>query len=153
MDEAVNKAFRSPSHPIPAGYHPERQLRRSAIIVGVSAFGGAYGLSVLTAAGATDVPPLHFEWLYVPFLGPFVVASEFDAIPSVSDLDKTLKTIFVVTFVCDGIAQVVGAAFLTFGLTNPKTVLVRDPVSPPRARLTPLSFGRTGVGIGVVGAF
>lgn len=56
-----------------------------------------------------------------------------------------------VALVTDGAAQVAGIGLLIWGLSSPQTVLIRNDFVG--AAILPISIGRDGAGLGVVGRF
>lgn len=105
--------------PIPAGYTRVERKRKGLIIGGsvtlgatflVTAFFGLIAGAVNEAEGSnTDVAPM-----FVPVIGPFLEFGE----------TRNSAARFGLTVL--GLGQVAGATMLIIGLTNPRTVLVRN---------------------------
>jgi hypothetical protein len=125
--------------PIPPGYVKVQQLRTGRIVGGAVTLGVMWLLSALAAASMVDNSNPGGGWLYVPVIGPF------------AELGNNTSTSGATVLVIDGVAQAAGAALLISGLTDPKTVLVREYAGVTFAP-TPL-LGRDQTGVGVVGTF
>ena len=105
--------------PIPAGYTRVERKRKGLIIGGsvtlgatflVTAFFGLIAGAVNEAEGSnTDVAPM-----FVPVIGPFLEFGE----------TRNSAARFGLTML--GLGQVAGATMLIIGLTNPRTILVRN---------------------------
>jgi hypothetical protein len=135
----------SDGEPIPDGYHRSTRVRRGPIIGGAVTFGSLYLLSILAAASAQDSARSEGSnsspdaALYVPGIGPFI--------QMVSTTSATSNVVLAV----DGLAQSAGIALLIYGLTSPRTILVRNDFA--QAAVVPIALGREGAGLGVVGRF
>jgi hypothetical protein len=110
------------------------------IIAGAATFGSVYALNVLGASAGGDNAAL-----FVPVLGPFIEIGHLNAGP--------LSGLAGVFLVLDGLAQAGGVAMLIGGIASTKQVLVRRDVATTTVRITPLTmgYGGAGVGIGLVG--
>jgi hypothetical protein len=126
-------------YPIPEGYRPEMRFRTSLIIAGAAVFGGMYALSVAATATGGD------KAFLVPVVGPFIAAGRVGG----SELAPVAAVIYAIT----GLAQTGGVVMLAVGLGYKKQVLVRQDVAATKVRLTPLTmgYGGLGVGLGLVG--
>lgn len=123
-------------YPIPDGYHPEKRVRKGLIIAGAVTFGVMYSMSAFSAAkGDGD------KALFVPVLGPFIQLGHLDSSPIAPYVGAIL--------VADGVAQTVGVAMLIAGLASKKHVLVRQDVATTTVRITPLTMGYAGAGVGI----
>jgi hypothetical protein len=124
---------------VPPGYHVSTRIRRGPVIAGAIVFGVLYGLSTLVAAEASDGSDKETA-LFVPALGPFI------------QMGSTHDGGSLWLLAVDGLAQTAGLAMFVYGIASPKTVLVRNDLGfhvAPR----PMTFGRTGGGMGLVGSF
>jgi hypothetical protein len=107
------------SQPVPIGYTPVSRRRKGLIIGGGCLFGAMYGY---TALGALELQTLFdiegsntdVTALWIPVAGPFLELNQVD-----SGVGRFL-------LVVDGAAQALGAFMLLYGLTTPRTVLVRN---------------------------
>jgi hypothetical protein len=107
------------SAPVPYGYTKVTRTRKGLIIAGSVTFGVSYGLSTLVAAIGEDLrsngeTSTDVSALFIPIAGPFVQATRSES--------ATAKLYLLHL----GAAQVAGAIMLYYGLTSPKTVLVRN---------------------------
>lgn len=135
-------------YPFPEGYHLETRKRKGFVIGGAITFGVLYGLSatgvLLSGGGAKAV--------LVPVAGPFIEIGNIPKTLSGSDAGgfRALATVFMVL---DGAGQLAGVTMLLVGLTQPIPTLVRNDVTTTTVRITPLTMGHDGrgVGIGIVG--
>jgi hypothetical protein len=132
---------------VPDGYHPVERTRRGLVIGGSVLFGTTYFLSVLAAAGSGDANPGETNplWpMWIPAVGPFI------------QMTKTSSETANVFLALDGAAQTAGLIMLFYGLTSPKTVLVRNDLAAadtkPHVNAAPI-VGRNMTGVGVVGTF
>jgi hypothetical protein len=130
-------------YPIPDGYHPEMQYRKGLIIGGAITFGLLYLLPAIPATMTRD------KSLVVPVAGPFIQLAHLDFSPSIED--RGFAAGAAVLLVIDGLAQTAGAAMLLAGLTTQREVLVRNDVAGVTVRVTPLTMGYGGAGIGLAG--
>jgi hypothetical protein len=135
-------------YPIPPGYHQEMRQRKGLIVGGAVTFGVLYSLSatgvLLSGGGAKAV--------LVPVAGPFIEIANIQSTLSGSE-GSGLRAMATTFMVLDGVGQAAGVAMLLVGLTQPKPLLVRDDVTATTVRITPLTMGHDGrgVGIGIVG--
>lgn len=132
--------------PVPDGYHPATRVRKGPIIAGSVTFGALYLLSVLTAATAQDIANSSGgsrsnpdAALYVPGVGPFI------------QMFNTSSAVGDVILAIDGLGQCAGIALLTYGITSPKHVVVRNDLAT--VRLVPVVAGQGSVGMGLAGTF
>ena len=130
------------NQPIPPGYHRDTRVRKGLVIAGAILFGVPYLYSAGFAAIGDDVTrngesnPAKF--LYIPVLGPFIEMGQTDS--------STLRYFLAL----DGIAQSAGAFMFIYGLTSPKTVLVRNDLA---MTVIPARMGHDGQGLSVLGRF
>lgn len=133
---------------VPYGYHLELRKRRLLAIGGGVTFGALYGVSalgvLLSGGGAKAV--------LVPVAGPFIEIVNIQSTLSGHEASglRGLATAFMVL---DGVGQVAGVTMLLIGLTQPIPTLVRNDVATPTVRITPLTMGYDGrgLGLGIVG--
>jgi hypothetical protein len=107
------------SQPVPYGYTAISRKRKGLIIAGACVFGGVYGYTALSAAYAQEVFAItgsddDVTSLWIPVAGPFL---------QLSDTDNAVARFGLVL---DGLAQGAGALMLLYGLTTPRTILVRN---------------------------
>jgi hypothetical protein len=132
-DGEANPAEWRPGEPAPAGYRVTR--KHTWTIVGGSMLAGGYaasavsgfalrfGCTVPAGEGKVSTDCSHQElydaapWLFVPIAGPFVALSEHDV------LRDGGAVFWFTTF---GVAQLAGAALLTYDLLSPSYHLKRD---------------------------
>src|SRR5262249_32693410 len=128
------------TRPPPLGYTPVQRVRKGFIIGGGTTFGATYLLSAFSAAVADDVDGSRsrLRSLYVPVFGPFLQMSETSS--------STGK--FVLGLL--GGAQTAGAIMLIYGITSPKTILVRNDLVS--VQITP-AIGGSSTGMVVSGQF
>jgi hypothetical protein len=118
-------------------------MRRGPIIGGAVTLGTLYLLSTLAAAVAQDNNQGQSNpsvGLWVPAIGPFIAIAG----SSSATTDWVLGV--------DGLGQCVGLALLIYGLTTPKTVLVRNDYGFVHVipQVVPL---RNGAAVGLAGEF
>jgi hypothetical protein len=140
---------------IPPGYRLVERNRRGLIIAG-SVVTGVFWLFSVTGAVAADYEDKS-GFLLLPALGPWLMLAagggkdepcaqdEISAISSCGDR-SALRAILVL----DGIVQTAGAAMFVSGFAFPNRRLVRDDVT---VGVVPVTLGRDGHGLGVVGTF
>jgi hypothetical protein len=105
----------------PPGYHLETGVRKGLVIAGASMFGAGYGISIAVAASTegdeTAMP------LYVPVVGPFIVAAQVDYGGQLGGL----SVMFIgVPLVIDGLVQTAGATMLIAGVAAKRKYYERD---------------------------
>jgi hypothetical protein len=126
--------------PVPPGYHPATHIRKGFVIAGSVVFGVFYLFSSLAAAIGADTNggsgnPLGALW--IPGVGPFV------------QMAGTSSSVGNWALAIDGLSQCGGLTMLIYGLTAPRTVLVRNDLG---LRVLP-SLDRGGGGFRLVGSF
>jgi hypothetical protein len=131
--------------PIPPGYHPVDRTRKGLIIGGSITFASLYGISLFAAAIGHDVSDdgsNPVSALYVPVVGPFI---------QMAKTDSATANLFLAV---DGLAQTAGLAMFFYGMTVPKTILVRNDLAEakPHVTLAPMIAKGT-TGLGVIGTF
>jgi hypothetical protein len=118
--------------PPPYRYHLTEHYRGGLII------GGAISLGVCYAASAMLLIDTDRKTALVPIVGPLIEGGRRGS-------DNPTIALF------DGLCQIGGATMLAVGLLHKKKVWVRDDFAQPTVRLTPLTMGYGGVGLGLVG--
>jgi hypothetical protein len=112
------------------------------VIAGAVTLGVLYLYSVVIAEDQNN--NLNGEndhsWLFVPVLGPFVQMAKPD--------DQSLPDSILFL---DGLGQAGGLAMLIAGMAFPRDVLVRNDLAT--VSLVPMTFGKGGSGLGLVGRF
>lgn len=118
--------FAYPGHAV-EGFHLQQSSNKGLWVTGVSAMAASTGASLFVLLSTRDALSL------IPLAGPFLYAARrVLGIPNVSYSDS-FETFTTVASIVSGITQVVGAALLVIGLTNPKVWLERD--DAPRVSL------------------
>jgi hypothetical protein len=129
--------------PIPYGYHQETRVRKGMVIGGGITFGAVYLYTAFIASVSVDLADRdsshNANALFLPVLGPFI------------QLTQTDSATFRYVLTLDGLAQAVGAAMFIYGLTTPKTVLIRNDLAT--VAWMPMPLGKDGTGLGLVGRF
>lgn len=134
--------------PVRPGYHPETRVRKGLVIGGAVTFGVTYLFTALAGAIASDVNEITNSSsgdsvpLFIPVIGPFI---------AIGTLHPGTTGGFFLAL--DGIAQAGGVAMFIAGLASPRTVQVRNDISKPFVRPTPMMVGGTSPGFGLVGKF
>jgi len=108
--------------PIPAGYHPEKRARKGLVVGGACMFGAAYLGSLLGYAFASDNGDHEYWPLVVPVLGPFLTMATAN-VPLVKG-DGAPGVLLLI----DGVLQGGGVALAVLGITEKKTVLLRNDI-------------------------
>ena len=100
---------------VPDGYIVETRIRKGLVIAGAATFGGAYLLTSLGAAIATDTSSNGDAYapLFIPVAGPFITIRTAEANATGS-----------FGLVMDGLVQTAGLAMLVAGLAAQEEVLV-----------------------------
>ncbi len=133
------------SEPVPPGYHAETRVRKGPVIAGAVVFGVFYLFSLIAGAAITDANRAlsndkeSGELLYIPVAGPFL------------QMTNTKSSSGNLLLAIDGVAQGTGAALFIWGITSPRTVLVRNDLA--EVRVAPMRMGQNGGGLGLVGTF
>jgi hypothetical protein len=130
--------------PVPPGYHPVQRVRKGAIIGGAVTLGALWAISACGAAivhdaNANGVGTDNADALFIPVLGPFV------------QMSRTTSATGNLFNLIDGLGQSAGATLLIWGLTSPKTLLVRNDLG---MTLIPAPYvSSRGAGLGLTGTF
>jgi hypothetical protein len=161
-----------PSKNIPPGYRLESRARKGLLIPGGVLFGMGYLFSVFVAVDKTqgmspygvlgpNEVPYDPSLLVVPVLGPWLAldtrisydcpatGGRYTSPGGCPDANRQ-RDIWTAVLIVDGVVQLVGATFLTLGLTVRRQLLVRTDTA--RAQLVPTRIG-SGQGLAVVGTF
>ncbi len=121
------------TEPVPAGYHPERRVRKGLVIGGSITLGaGWFATMIVVGLSGTDAQK---PWGWIPVVGPLGAA--------LAD-DKESRAYLVL-----GGIQAVGAAMLLGGIFAKKQVLVRDDLA---ITVTPVAAPSI-AGLAIGGAF
>src|SRR5262249_18535929 len=107
------------SAPVPYGYTKVSRTRTGLIIGGAVTLGATYLVTAFVGAVADSINKIagsnaSVAPLYVPVVGPFLELGETD--------DPAAR--FYLTM--SGLGETAGAIMLVYGLTSPRTVLVRN---------------------------
>ena len=129
------------TQPIPPGYTKVSRARKGLIIGGAVTLGAVYLTTTFIAAIADDINKADgsnadVSALYIPVVGPFV------------ELGQTNSSVARFYLTLSGLGQTAGAIMLIYGLTSPKTLLVRN----DQLTLAPM-IGNGASGLSVVGSF
>jgi len=129
------------TQPVPRGYTKVSRARKGLIIGGACTFGGVYLFTTLVAAIADDINKADGSTadvtpLYIPVVGPFV------------ELAQTNSSVAKFYLALSGLGQTAGAVMLIYGLTNPRSILVRN----DQLTIAPM-FGNGASGLSVLGRF
>ncbi len=119
---------------VPPGYRLEERIRTGLVVAGSVVFGTFYLFTVAGAMQSLNSSRAPYGALFVPVLGPFIVAGA----GNFTGFDSLLVPLFIF----DGIIQAGGAAMLLAGIFAPKKVLVREDVAArPEIFVGPGSVG------------
>jgi len=135
----------------PPGFHVETQSRVGAIVGGSIVFGVPYAISAFAAtAGLASSSTPELAALYVPVAGPWITLGLASATSNQSCCGFNPAGALVgLGLVADGVMQLAGAVWLTYGLASKKQVLV-----PNGASFAAAPFATPhGAGLAVVGTF
>jgi len=129
------------TRPIPPGYTKVSRARKGLIIGGACTLGGVYLFTTFIAAVADDINKAggsntDVSALYIPVVGPFV------------ELGQTSSSTAKFYLTLSGLGQTAGAIMLIYGLTSPKTLLVRN----DQLTFAPM-IGNGASGLSVMGRF
>jgi hypothetical protein len=159
-----------PSASIPPGYRLESHARKGLLIPGAVLFGVSYVFSMYVAVDKTPGMSIDYlgpnelpydpSLLVVPVLGPWLALGtrrSYDCPPPGIGLysggcqsANHQRNVWTAVLITDGVVQLVGATFLTLGLSVRKELLVRT--AETRAQLVPALIG-SGQGLALVGTF
>lgn len=129
--------FASPGHAV-EGFHLRQASNRALWVTGLSAMAASTGASLFVLFTTGDALSV------IPLAGPFLYAARrVLGITSVRYTDR-IETFATVASIISGLTQVIGAAMLVIGLTNPRVRLERD--APPQVSL---AFSATGAQVRV----
>jgi hypothetical protein len=136
----------SEGEPIPPGYHAAQRAQRGLIIGGSVMFGVMYLLSVVVAAAVSDANKAsggttNDDALYIPGIGPFML------------MPGNSSSLGNVVLAIDGAVQTGGIIMFIYGITSPKTVLVRNDLGSQKPLILPMRVGSDGYGMGLVAHF
>lgn len=131
-DGETRSVFKYQGGVVPPGYHLEERANKALVISGSLIFGLPYLLSVYGAVVGADSNEAPFAALFVPVIGPFIVAGSFDS--------GGYSGVAQMFFVADGFMQATGAALFIAGFLKPRKYVVRGeaPVAyEPELRVGP----------------
>jgi hypothetical protein len=128
---------------VPSGFHPVQRMRRGFIVAGAVTFGSLYLISAFGAAAVHDANANrgtdNADALFVPAVGPFI------------QMGRTTSAFGNMSNLIDGIVQCGGLTMLIYGLTTPRTILVRNDLG---MTFLPVPYvSSRGAGLGWVGTF
>jgi hypothetical protein len=126
--------------PIPAGYHRAERARPGPVIAGSITFGVLWLASVLTSVIGTPLGDDNLRDLWIPVVGPFITISR-------EDSNRSTPTLAI-----DGVGQAIGLGLLVWGITSPRTVLLRNDISGVELHAMPIVSHKT-AGFGFGGVF
>ncbi|MBI5537239.1 MAG: hypothetical protein HY898_31245 [Deltaproteobacteria bacterium] len=132
----------------PPGYKLEEKRETELTYMGLGAFAGAYGSTVLVGlplvtverelSGDTRAP----GQILIPVVGPLTGISE--------NTPGFVRTLFLMDFA----AQLTGVIMLSVGLLSPaKRTWVKTAARSPSLALAPIPMGRSAPGMGIAGRF
>ncbi len=133
------------SQPVPPGYRVSTKVRTSLIVAGAVTFGALWAVSATEGVIGSSLG--GSAWGVAPVIGPFA------CIPGVGGGSGAVAADFFL--VLDGLGQAAGVAMFAAGFAAPRRILVRNDVfvSGITFMPRPMSFGRNGAGVGMMGAF
>ncbi len=101
-------------------------MRKGMVVTGAVLFGVFYLGSILIGAGDIDSERAPYGALFVPVIGPFIVAGagNFGSNVSIDPLSSSQTA-----YIFDGLIQTGGAALLLFGIFAKKKVFMREDVT------------------------
>jgi hypothetical protein len=107
------------SAPVPYGYTKVSRARKGLIVAGAVTLGATYLATTFVAAVADDINKadgsnVDVTPLYVPVVGPYL---------EIGNTDSSVARFYLTV---SGLGQTAGAIMLVYGLTSPRTVLVRN---------------------------
>lgn len=129
------------TRPVPYGYTRVSRRRKGLIIGGAVTFGVTYIVSTFAAAVAQDINSTDgsnadVSALLLPVAGPFL---------EIGQTDSSIARFYLVGL---GLGQTAGAIMLIYGLTSPRTLLVRN----DQLSIAPM-IGHGASGLTVTGRF
>ena len=129
------------TRPVPYGYTKVSRARKGLIIGGAVTLGSVYLFTTFVAAVADDINKADGSTadvtpLYVPVVGPFL------------EIGQTNSSTARFYLTLSGLGQTAGAIMLIYGLTNPRTILVRN----DQLTIAPM-IGNGASGMSVLGRF
>ena len=135
--------------PIPPDNHVETVERSGLVVGGAVLLGVGYTSSVALAVYCEPEHCSGTRGLFVPVVGPLIAAVAHER-PGGNGIDYS--RFWPLLMAADFGVQAAGATLVILGLTlKPKQVLVGNDVATSNVRLTPLSMGNGGSGLGLAG--
>jgi hypothetical protein len=126
--------------PIPPGYHLKEKVRVGPVVAGSCTFGVLWLISIFTSTIGTALGDDDVRDLWIPVVGPFITIARVDNNRSTPSL------------AIDGVGQAVGVGLLVWGISSPKTVLLRNDLAGIEIHATPMVTGKS-AGFGLGGMF
>ena len=126
--------------PVPPGYHLKEKVRPGPVIAGSVTFGVLWMVSVFTSAIGSALGDDDVRDLWIPVVGPFI---------TIARVDNNRST---PTLALDGAGQAIGVGLLVWGITSPRTVLLRNDIAGVEVHVTPMLTSKSG-GFGLGGMF
>jgi hypothetical protein len=109
---------------IPPGYHVETGIRTGLVIAGAVMLGVGYGIAA-GAAASTDIGD-EGHVLYVPVVGPFILAGRFDY---GGELGGLAFMVVGLPLILNGLVQTAGTILLVAGVGSRRTYLERNDIA------------------------
>lgn len=125
--------------PIPPGYHLKQKVRLGPVIGGACSFGVLWLMSVFASSIGSSLGDKNVQELWLPVVGPFITLGKVSS-------DSGSKPLLIV----DGVGQGVGVGLFLWGVTSPRTVLVRNDIA--EVHVVPM-IGSKSAGFGLGGLF
>ena len=125
--------------PIPPGYHLKEKVRLGPVIGGSVSFGVLWLTSLLGGAIATGLGDDDASDLWLPVIGPFITIAR--------EKNSTSTSLLAV----DGVGQAVGVGLLIWGISSPRTVLLRNDLAGIELHAVPMLGNKmAGLGLGTL---
>lgn len=144
--------FRAPP---PAAALPPPGARTTTIVAGATTTVVSYGLALGASFLVAEEDHRGIKDLRIPVAGPWIALGKTGCPTSDPDCSVFPLVLGALVTILDGVVQVGGLAVVGEGLflrTSTKRPLPRK-AEGPTLRAVPLDFGKSGVGLGVVGSF
>jgi len=126
--------------PVPAGYHLKEKVRPGPVIAGSVTFGVLWLVSVFASTIGSALGDEDVRDLWIPVVGPFITIARVDNSRSTPSL------------AIDGAGQAIGIGLLVWGITSPRTVLLRNDIAGIELHATPMLTNKS-AGFGLGGSF
>ena len=132
------------SAPAPPGYHWGSRPRFGPIGTGSALFAIPYlvgGFIVTLDYEASAAPDSNLNWLLLPVAGPLI------------ELAYSSSSAASVLLVADGVMQALGMGLIVYGIAWPAPILVRNDFGLVHLLPMPMTLGKAGSGVSLVGTF